>query len=69
MILSGAMMLEWLGAARGSEGASTAAQLIERAVGKAYVDAGLKPFELGGRDGTAAITRAVLAALRAVPAT
>lgn len=68
MILSGAMMLEWLGALRGSEGASAAAQLIERAVGKAYVEAGLRPFELGGRDGTAAITRAVLAALRTLPA-
>jgi 3-isopropylmalate dehydrogenase len=68
MILSGAMMLEWLGAARGSQGASTAAHLIEAAVGKAYVEAGLKPFELGGRDGTATITRAVLAAMRAIPA-
>lgn len=68
MILSGAMMLEWLGALRGSEGASAAAGLIERAVAKAYVDASLKPFELGGRDGTAAITRAVLSALRSLPA-
>ncbi len=64
MILSGAMMLEWLGAARGSESASRAAHLIETAVGKAYVDGGLKPFELGGSDGTAAITHAVLAALK-----
>ena len=68
MILSGAMMLEWLGAARGSQGASTAAHLIEAAVGKAYVEAGLKPFELGGRDGTATISRAVLTALRSIPA-
>ena len=68
MILSGAMMLEWLGAMRGSQGASAAASLIERAVGKAYVDAGLKPYELGGRDGTAAITRAVLSGLRTLPA-
>ncbi len=63
MILSGAMMLEWLGAARGSEGATQAASLIDRAVGKAYVDAGLKPFELGGADGTGAITKAVLKAM------
>ena len=69
MILSGAMMLEWLGALHRSEAASTAARLIERAVAKAYVDEGLRPFELGGRDGTAAITRGVVKALRALPAT
>jgi len=63
MFLSGAMMLEWLGAMHGSEGAAKAARLIEAAVSKAYIDKALKPFELGGPDGTAPITRAVLAAI------
>ena len=35
---------------------------IDRAVDKAYAG-GIKPMEFGGKDGTAAITKAVLAAL------
>jgi 3-isopropylmalate dehydrogenase len=66
MFLSGAMMLEWLGAKHGSTSARQAAQLIERAVSRAYIERQLKPFELGGRDGTAEITTAVLAALGAL---
>jgi 3-isopropylmalate dehydrogenase len=66
MFLSGAMMLEWLGAKHGSASARQAAQLIERAVSRAYIERQLKPFELGGRDGTAEITTAVLAALGAL---
>ncbi|MDX2205411.1 MAG: isocitrate/isopropylmalate family dehydrogenase [Hyphomicrobiaceae bacterium] len=67
MILSGAMMLEWLAASRGSAAAGQAARLVDAAVGKAYLEAGLKPFELGGRDGTAAIANAVLKAVRELP--
>jgi 3-isopropylmalate dehydrogenase len=63
MILSAAMMLEWLGDKHSLKSAHQAAALIEAAVSKAYVDRKLKPFELGGPDGTAAITKAVLDAM------
>lgn len=62
MILSAAMMLDWLAATHGIEGAAEAAERIERAVDQVY-GGGLKPFEFGGSAGTAAVTRAVLDAL------
>ncbi|HET7156204.1 MAG TPA: isocitrate/isopropylmalate family dehydrogenase, partial [Hyphomicrobiaceae bacterium] len=65
MFLSGAMMLEWLGTKHQSASAVQAARLIEAAVSQAYVEKRLKPFELGGTDGTREITGAVLAALEA----
>ncbi|HET9687916.1 MAG TPA: isocitrate/isopropylmalate family dehydrogenase, partial [Pseudolabrys sp.] len=62
MILSAAMMLDWLADKHDHQPAAEAAQRIEAAVDKAY-DGGIKPMEYGGKDGTAAITKAVLAAL------
>ena len=62
MILSTAMMLDWLADKHGLEGAAEAAERIERAVDKAYAD-GIKPTEFGGSNGTADVTKAVLAAL------
>ena len=62
MILSTAMMLDWLGDKHGLEAAAEAAENIERAVDKVYA-AGIKPMEFGGSNGTADIARAVLAAL------
>jgi 3-isopropylmalate dehydrogenase len=62
MILSAAMMLDWLGTRHRHPLASEAAARIERAVDAAYAR-GLRPMELGGRDGTRAIAAAVLAAL------
>ena len=62
MILSAAMMLDWLADKHGLESAAEAAQNIERAVDKAYAG-GIKPMEFGGRNGTADIAKAVLAAL------
>src|SRR2546422_9667034 len=62
MILSTAMMLDWLADKHGLESAAEAGETIERAVDKVYAD-GLKPMEFGGRNGTADITKAVLAAL------
>ena len=62
MILSAGLMLDWLGDKHGHEGAAQAAQRIERAVDAAYAS-GIRPFEFGGRDGTAAITGAVMRAL------
>ncbi|MDU1671757.1 MAG: isocitrate/isopropylmalate family dehydrogenase, partial [Bradyrhizobium sp.] len=62
MILSAAMMLDWLADTRGIEGAAEAAQRIEQAVDKVYAS-GLKPFEFGGSAGTVEVTKAVLEAL------
>ena len=62
MILSAAMMLDWLADKHDHPVAAQAAQRIERAVDQAYAG-GLKPMEYGGKDGTAAIAKAVMAAL------
>jgi 3-isopropylmalate dehydrogenase len=62
MILSAAMMLDWLADKHGLEQAAEACERIERAVDKAYAQ-GIKPMEFGGKNGTADIGNAVLAAL------
>src|SRR5271169_2063205 len=62
MILSAAMMLDWLAGKHGLESAAEAGERIERAVDKAYAD-GIKPMEFGGKNGTADIGNAVLAAM------
>ncbi len=61
MILSAAMMLDYLADKHDMPAAGEAAQRIERAVDKAYET--IKPMEFGGKDGTAAISKAVLTAL------
>ena len=62
MILSAAMMLDWLADRHDHPPAADAALRIERAVDKAY-RGHIKPMEYGGGDGTAAIAKAVLALL------
>jgi 3-isopropylmalate dehydrogenase len=62
MILSAAMMLDWLADKFDHPAAAEAGQRIERAIDKAYAS-GIKPMEYGGKDGTAAISSAVLKAL------
>jgi 3-isopropylmalate dehydrogenase len=62
MILSAAMMLDWLADRHDVPAAADAAQRIERAVDEAYAS-GIKPMEFGGREGTAAIAKAVMEAL------
>jgi 3-isopropylmalate dehydrogenase len=62
MILSAAMMLDWLADKHDVPAAADAAQRIERAVDEAYVG-GIKPMEFGGPHGTAAIAAAVMKAL------
>jgi 3-isopropylmalate dehydrogenase len=64
MILSAAMMLDWLADRHSHSGAAAAAQAIEQAVDRAFAT-GLKPCEFGGRDGTATVAKAVLEALPA----
>jgi len=62
MILSAAMMLDWLADKHGHPPAANAALRIERAVDLAY-SSGIKPMEFGGGDGTKAIANAVMQAL------
>ncbi len=62
MILSAAMMLDWLADKHDHPAAADAALRIERAVDKAYAS-GVKPMEYGGTDGTTAVASAVMKAL------
>jgi 3-isopropylmalate dehydrogenase len=62
MILSAAMMLDWLADKHDHQPAADAAQRIEQAVDKAYAG-GIKPMEYGGKDGTTTIASAVMQAL------
>jgi len=62
MILSAAMMLDWLGDKFEHAPAGAAAHRIETAVDEAFQN-GIRPREFGGPDGTAAVAKAVLAAL------
>ena len=62
MILSAAMLLDWLADKHDYAPAGAAAQRIETAVDKAF-QASIRPREFGGPDGTAAVANAVLAAL------
>ena len=62
MILSAAMMLDWLGDRHGYAPPNAAAQRIETAVDHPFAS-GVKPCEFGGRDGTDAMAKAVIAAL------
>jgi 3-isopropylmalate dehydrogenase len=62
MILSVAMMLDWLAERHDHAPAAEAARRIERAVDAAFAQ-GMRPSEFGGRDGTAPVARAVLRAL------
>ena len=62
MLLSVAMMLDWLGEKHDHPVASEAAARIETAVDQAFAN-GLRPHEFGGSDGTAAVGRAVIGAL------
>ncbi|MCK6449696.1 MAG: isocitrate/isopropylmalate family dehydrogenase [Alphaproteobacteria bacterium] len=64
MFLSAALMLDWLGDRHGVEAATTAGRVLERAVDDAFCADGLSPCEIGGGDGTEAITRAVIARIR-----
>ncbi len=62
MLLSTAMMLDWLAERHDHPAAAEAAHRIERAVDAAFAN-GLKPCEFGGSDGTNAVAGAILGAL------
>jgi 3-isopropylmalate dehydrogenase len=62
MILSAAMMLEWLAERHAAPRCAEAAGLLRAAVDRAFA-AGLLPPDAGGRAGTSAVAAAVMAAL------
>jgi isocitrate/isopropylmalate dehydrogenase len=59
-ILAAKMMLEWLGAKHGDERLTANAASLERAVRAVFAEGDIRPFDLGGNDGTQAITKAVM---------
>lgn len=60
MILSGALMLEWLGEVHGLAEAQSTADRLTAAVDAAYAQGNLIPLEMGGTAGTQQIFDAVL---------
>jgi 3-isopropylmalate dehydrogenase len=65
MILSAAMMLDWLGERHGVGALTEAAAMVERAVDETFRRARVRPREFGGADGTTAIARAIVEELAA----
>jgi len=59
MILSGAMMLDWLGERRRLPALVEAGARLSEAVNAAFANGALQPCEIGGSDGAEAIARAV----------
>ncbi len=64
MILSAALMLDWLGRRHDVAACVAAGAALERAVTAAFQGGRLRPLEVGGDHGTADITEAVRAQLR-----
>jgi 3-isopropylmalate dehydrogenase len=62
--LSAAMMLEWLGERHQNAALMEAAQSLSQAVDRVFGQRMVKPADIGGSDGTAAITRAAIGALK-----
>ncbi len=62
-ILSAAMMLDWLAERHARPHLAEAARSIEAAVDAAFAQGKVRPTDIGGNDGTAAITRAVIGLL------
>jgi 3-isopropylmalate dehydrogenase len=60
MLLSLAMMLDWLAVRHADDGARRRRPPIERACAAAFETGAVRPCEFGGTSGTADITRAVI---------
>jgi 3-isopropylmalate dehydrogenase len=63
MLLSAAMMLEWLGERHGNRGCIDAAEMLNQAIDRVFVDGRVRPCEFGGTSGTRDIAAATIAAL------
>lgn len=59
MLLSAAMMLDWLAQRHDDPTLADGARAIERALERAFQDGGVRPFDFGGRSNTADIVNAV----------
>lgn len=64
MLVSTAMMLDWLGDRAGDARLVEAADALDEAVWNAYASGAVLPFEVGGQTTTEDMTRAVLAHLK-----
>lgn len=60
MILSAAMMLDWLGDRHHSDACKTAAQMLDTAVEKGYASGRIQPAEFGGPHGTRKVADIVI---------
>ncbi|WGF87581.1 isocitrate/isopropylmalate dehydrogenase family protein [Marinivivus vitaminiproducens] len=65
MILSLAMLLDWLGERHDSQACAEAARAVEQGVDAAFGSGEVRSYDIGGRDGTGAIARAVIGHLGA----
>ncbi len=63
MLLSAAMMLDWLAERDGDTALADGARAIENALGSAFASGVVRPREFGGSSGTADIVRAVIEGL------
>jgi 3-isopropylmalate dehydrogenase len=63
LIMSGQMLLEWLGRKRGEPKATKAAQLIDAAVDRVIADARHLTPDLGGNASTTAMGDAIVSAV------
>jgi 3-isopropylmalate dehydrogenase len=60
MLLSAAMMLEWLAERHDDTALLDGARAIETALQRAFQSGAVRPYDFGGKSNTADITRAVL---------
>ena len=67
-ILSGALMLDYLAERSGSPAHADAARIIEAAIQAGFEARRLRPVEFGGDQGTAALTKEVVALVKDTPA-
>lgn len=65
MILSMAMMLDWLGERHGQPAFIEAARAVENAVDRAFGEGHVRTYDIGGRHGTAEVARVVIEGLAA----
>ncbi len=65
MLLSAAMMLDWLAERHGETRLSDGAMIIEQAVEQVFAQGLVRPMEFGGPNGSVDITNAVLARINA----
>ncbi|HJZ56105.1 MAG TPA: isocitrate/isopropylmalate family dehydrogenase, partial [Gemmataceae bacterium] len=63
MILSGAMMLDWLGETRNDPAAAAAGRRVESAVARVLAEGAVRTPDLGGSHGTRAVGEAVVRAI------